>query len=124
MIKIYTYKKCSTCRRATRWLDERGLAYEEHAIRDTPPSRKELKSMLAVYAGNLRRLFNTSGMDYRNLGLKDKLPAMNETEAFSLLSQNGNLVKRPFLMSDSFKVVGFKESDWLEGLTRTGAADG
>ena len=115
-IKIYTYKKCGTCRKATQWLDKKGVLYNEHAIRETPPSINELESMLKTYGGDIRRLFNTSGMDYRALGLKDKIPTMTEKEAFKLLAGNGNLVKRPFLLSDSFKAVGFKESDWAEGL--------
>ena len=116
-MKIYTYKKCGTCRKATQWLDKRGIPYEEIPIRDTPPTKKELESMLRSYGGDLRKLFNTSGMDYRSLGLKDKLPSMSKHEAFNLLTQNGNLVKRPFVLTDSFKAVGFKEADWSEALS-------
>jgi arsenate reductase len=114
---IYTYQKCSTCRKATQWLKAEGISFDEHPIRETPPIKKELEAMLAAYDGDLRRLFNTSGLDYRALGLKDKLPAMTKKEAFQLLSEQGNLVKRPFLLSDSFKAVGFKEADWSAGLS-------
>ncbi|MCZ6675230.1 MAG: arsenate reductase family protein [Verrucomicrobia bacterium] len=116
MKKIYTYKNCGTCRKATQWLTNQEVEFEEHAIRETPPTKLELESMLNEYDGDLRKLFNTSGMDYRALGLKDKLPTMSKKQALKLLTQNGNLVKRPFLLSDSFKAVGFRESDWAEAL--------
>lgn len=117
MIKIYTYQKCSTCRKATQWLRSQGLAFEEHPIRETPPSKSELESMLNTYGGDLRKLFNTSGLDYRALGLKERLPTMAKKEALQLLAQNGNLVKRPFLLAGSFKSAGFREEDWSVGLT-------
>ena len=117
MIKVYTYKKCSTCRKATKWLESEGLDFDEHAIRETPPKKKELETMLNAYEGDLRKLFNTSGMDYRALNLKEKLPTMSQREAFQLLSENGNLVKRPFLLSDSLNAVGFKETDWSDALS-------
>lgn len=115
-IKIYTYKKCSTCRNATKWLNKKGLLFEELPIRETPPEKKELETMLEAYDGELRPLFNTSGRDYRALALKDKIPTMSKQEAFKLLTENGNLVKRPFLLSDSFKAVGFKSSTWEASL--------
>ena len=117
MIKVYTYKKCGTCRKATQWLTAQGLEFDERAIRETPPTRKELETMLKAYDGELRRLFNTSGMDYRSLKLKDKLPGMSKQEAFQFLNENGNLVKRPFLLSDSLNAVGFKEGDWADALS-------
>lgn len=117
MIKVYTYKKCGSCRKATQWLDSKGIAYDEQAIRETPPTRRELQTMLNAYEGDLRKLFNTSGMDYRALNLKETLPGMGKSEAFQLLSENGNLVKRPFLLSDSFNAVGFKEAVWSDALS-------
>ena len=117
MTKIYTYQKCSSCRKATQWLKNQGISFEELAIRETPPSKKELEAMLVAYDGDLRRLFNTSGMDYRALGLKDKISTMTKKEAFQLLLENGNLVKRPFLLNDSFRTAGFKEADWSSGLS-------
>jgi arsenate reductase len=111
-MKVYLYQKCSTCRKATAWLDARGIAYQAIPIRETPPSRSELKRMLGHQGGELRRLFNTSGMDYRALGLKDKLPHMSEAEAFDLLTQNGNLVKRPFVLAGDKGCVGFNETAW------------
>ena len=109
---VYTYKKCSTCRKATAWLDAQGIRYTELAIRETPPSKKELKQMLAAYDGNIKRLFNTSGMDYRALGIKDKLESMSDAQAIDLLHSNGNLVKRPFLLAENAALVGFKEAEW------------
>jgi arsenate reductase len=115
-MKVYTYKKCSTCRKATKWLDSLGFTYEELPIRETPPSLAELQQMLTYQAGDLRKLFNTSGVDYREMQLKNKLPQMTEAEALALLTENGNLVKRPFLLTDSCGFVGFKEELWAQAL--------
>lgn len=112
MITIYVYQKCSTCRDALKWLDSRKVSYEVKAIRETPPSATELEEMLNARGGDLRKIFNTSGLDYRELGLKDQLPTMSEAEAFALMGGNGNLVKRPFLLGDGKALVGFKEADW------------
>ncbi|MCC5789448.1 MAG: Spx/MgsR family RNA polymerase-binding regulatory protein [Opitutales bacterium] len=109
---VYTYQKCSTCRKATDWLRSKGLSFEEKPIRETPPTQSELAQMLAYKDGEIRKLFNTSGMDYRALGLKDTLPKMSRDEAFALLRSNGNLVKRPFLLSDKGGAVGFREKEW------------
>ncbi len=117
MLKVYTYKNCSTCKAATRWLKDHGIAFDERAIRETPPSIKELKSMVQA-RGGLRPVFNTSGQDYRDLGLKDKLDGMSEKDALELLSKNGNLVKRPFVLDKEGAVhlVGFKEDEWSRAL--------
>jgi len=115
-MKIYTYKNCGTCKKATKWLDAQGITYEELPVRDTPPSVDELRVMLAHQNGELRKLFNTAGGDYRELNLKDKLPSMSETEAIELLASRGNLVKRPFVLGDDFGLVGFKEDVWLATL--------
>jgi len=117
-LKLYVYAKCSTCRNAVKWLRDRGIVFTEHAIRETPPNVSELRTMLAAYGGDseLRRIFNTSGMDYRAQGLAQKLPEMSLDEALALLGKNGNLVKRPFLIGDhegrSVALVGFKEPEW------------
>lgn len=116
MTKVYTYAKCSTCRKAVKYLQARGLAFKEIPIRETPPNRPELKRMLKQYGGDLRRLFNTSGGDYRSLELKSKLPGMTVNEALALLETNGNLVKRPFLLTQSACAVGFNEAEWDEVL--------
>jgi arsenate reductase len=111
-IKIYEYKGCETCRKALKWLDARGLKYERAPIRETPPTKAELEAMLGYYKGELRRLFNTSGGDYKQLGLSEKLPSMTRAQALELLSKNGNLVKRPFLLTGKAGLVGFKEDEW------------
>ena len=115
MIKVYIYAKCSTCRNAIQWLDEQDIAYESHPIRDTPPSVKELKHALK-HLGDLKKLFNTSGMDYRAMNMKEKLPSLTDDQAIELLSGKGNLVKRPFLISSKVGLVGFKEADWKQAL--------
>lgn len=116
MPKVYTYAKCSTCRDAVRWLQDAGIDFRELPIRDTPPTKTELKRALKLQDGNIRRLFNTSGMDYRALGMKEKLPTMTEAAAIELLSKNGNLVKRPFVISETISLVGFKEPEWRKAL--------
>jgi arsenate reductase len=118
MLKLYAYSGCSTCKNALKWLKQHAIDCEEIAIRETPPSLAELKAMLAAHDGELRRLFNVSGMDYRSLGLKDKLPGMSTEEALQLLAGNGNLVKRPFAIDVKKKVslVGFKEAEWQVAL--------
>lgn len=110
-MKIYTYKKCDSCRKATKWLNEQNITFEELAIRETPPTITELESMLKAQ-GAVKSLFNTSGMDYRSMGLKDTLPSLSDEEALLLLSKNGNLVKRPFIIGDNVALVGFKEAEW------------
>ncbi len=112
MLKVYAYKNCDTCRKAVKWLEKNKVPHEVLPIREQPPGETELKRMLKIYEGNIRKLFNTSGQDYKALNLKEKLPAMNEAEAIQLLSKNGNLVKRPFVLSKDSGVVGFDESEW------------
>ncbi|MGC4017276.1 MAG: Spx/MgsR family RNA polymerase-binding regulatory protein [Luteolibacter sp.] len=116
MLKVYLYKNCSTCRDAKKWLQARGIAFEEKAIRETPPTVAEL----AVVEGQLgmQRLFNTSGGDYRELGLKDRLSSLSRDEAFALLAENGNLVKRPFVIGEGVALTGFKEAEWEKTLGR------
>jgi len=122
-LKLYIYAKCSTCRNAVKWLRERGVVFSEHAIREAPPSVSELRTMLAAYGGDseLRRIFNTSGMDYRAQGLAQKLPEMSVDEALALLGKNGNLVKRPFLIGEHagrrVALVGFKPTEWAAQLS-------
>ena len=119
MIKVYAYQGCSTCKNALKWLKENGVAHEVVAIRETPPKVAELNAMLASRGGDLRALFNTSGMDYRALGMKDKLPGMAVADALKLLSENGNVVKRPFVIDAEAGVhlVGFKADEWATALT-------
>jgi arsenate reductase len=116
MLTVYVYQKCSTCRDALKWLNDHGIAHEVKAIRETPPTTAELKTAFKLHGGDIRKLFNSSGMDYRALGMKDKLPAMNEDEANNLLSRNGNLVKRPFVIGNGVALVGFKPEIWRKTL--------
>lgn len=116
MHKIYAYKSCDSCRKALKWLDENGVPYEELQIRETPPSTDELRTAMKYFSGDLRRLFNTSGTDYRELGLKSKLSTMTEEEAIAMLAQNGNLVKRPFLIGKGKVQAGFKPEIWANAL--------
>ena len=113
-LKIYTYKNCGTCKKALKWLDAHDLSYDDVPIRDTPPKVAELKRMLAAMDGNIKKLFNTAGQDYRRLNMKEKLPTLSEKEALELLASNGNLVKRPFILGDGVATVGFKEDVWAE----------
>ena len=112
MLKVYEYKGCGTCRKALKWLESMGVQYEIIPVRERPPSKAELKLMLKVYEGNLRRLFNTSGGEYKALNLKDKLPALSEAQAINLLAGNGNLIKRPVVLTKKSGVIGFKEEEW------------
>jgi arsenate reductase len=113
-LKFYAYKNCDTCRKAKKYLDGKGVGYELIPIREQPPTKAELKTMLASQDGNVRKLFNTSGGDYKALNLKEKLPNMTKTEAIDLLSENGNLIKRPFVIVGDRGLVGFKEKEWGE----------
>lgn len=115
MIRYYAYQKCSTCRNAKKWLDAHAVSYEEIAIKEQTPSLDELSQMLQA-KGKIKALYNTSGMDYRALGLKDKLPLMSDEEALKLLTTNGMLVKRPFVIGDDIFLLGFKEAEWSEAL--------
>lgn len=113
---IYTYASCDTCRKATKWLRAHGIAFNEKPIRETPPSAAELDAMLRFQSGELKRLFNTAGRDYRELGLAEKFSELTQAKAFALLAGNGNLVKRPFLLGKRVGLVGFNEAEWRTAL--------
>lgn len=113
MTVIYTLAQCDTCRRATAWLRDRGAAFEERAIRETPPSPAELRRALAL-AGDRRKLCNTSGRDYRALGIGEKLAGLSDDGFIALLAGNGNLVKRPFLVHGDTCLAGFQEAAWAQ----------
>ena len=110
-IRVYEYEKCSTCRQALKFLDARKVSYQRMPIVETPPTLAELKTML-TFTGDLRRLFNTSGVVYREMGLGEKLKTMSEADALALLSKNGKLVKRPFVLLKDRGLLGFKEEEW------------
>jgi len=112
-VKLYQYPNCSTCRKAVKFLNEKGLEFESIDITKQPPTGAELLVMLASYDGEIRKLFNTSGVQYRELKLKDCLSSMSEQDAISLLASNGKLIKRPFLLNSQGQgVVGFKQEAW------------
>lgn len=114
MLVVYTYANCDTCRRATKWLRARGIAFTERPIRDTPPTPAELRTMLEAQGGELRKLFNTAGRDYRELKLGEKISGLGVAGALALLVGNGNLVKRPFVVGDGVALVGFDEAVWAQ----------
>ena len=106
------YPKCTTCKRAKKWLDEHQISYEDRHIGENNPKAEELKEWIAVSGLPVKRFFNTSGMKYRDLGLKDRLPEMSEEEQIDLLATDGMLVKRPLVIGDDFVLSGFKEEQW------------
>lgn len=116
MILFLEYPKCTTCRKAKKWLDENGIDYTDRHIAEQNPSEEELKEWHGKSGLPLKKFFNTSGMLYRELQLKDKLPQMSEEEQYQLLASNGMIVKRPLIIGDDFILVGFKEKEWEERL--------
>ena len=110
------YPPCSTCKKAKSWLDAHGDQHTSRHIKDQNPSKEELKAWYQKSGLPLKRFFNTSGLLYKSMALKDKLPSMTEEEQLELLSTDGMLVKRPILISEDFVLVGFKESEWSEAL--------
>lgn len=108
-IKAYLYNKCGTCRKAKKWMDEQGVAYQEIPIVETPPSEEEIRAIWKKSGVELKKMFNTSGRSYKELGLKDKIKTMSEDEMFQLLASDGKLLKRPLIVSDERATVGFKE---------------
>ena len=116
MIKVYCYSKCSTCKKALKWLDDRGVAYEKIDLKENNPGEEELREYHAKSGLPLKRFFNTSGMIYRDMELSKKLPAMSDDEQFALLASDGMLVKRPLLVAEDLVLTRFKEAEWEEKL--------
>ena len=110
------YPKCSTCRKAKKWLDENGVSYEDRHIIEDNPTEKELRKWYEKSGLPLKRFFNTSGLQYKALHLKEKLPEMQEEEQLTLLATDGMLVKRPILVLDSGVLIGFREETWRDAL--------
>lgn len=110
------YPKCSTCQKAKKWLDEHQIAYTARHIADEHPSYGELKEWHEKSGLPLKKFFNTSGLVYKEMKLKDRLPAMREEEQLKLLAENGMLVKRPVLVADDKVLVGFREAEWADRL--------
>ena len=110
------YPKCSTCKKAKNWLESNGVEFEVRHIVENNPTAEELKAWYEKSGLPLKKFFNTSGLKYKELGLKDKLPNMTEEEQLNLLGTDGMLVKRPLVIGDDFVLIGFKEPQWAEKL--------
>ncbi len=116
MLKVYCYSKCSTCKKALKWLDEKKIQYEVIDIKSDHPDAAALRKYYTVSGLPLKRFFNTSGLQYRELELSKKLPDMSEDEQFRLLASDGMLVKRPLLVGKDFVLTGFKQAEWEKRL--------
>ena len=116
MIKFVCYPKCTTCQKAKKWLDDNKIEYELRDIKGDKPSLEELTSWYKMGGLSLKKFFNTSGLLYKSMKLKDKLPAMTDEEQLKLLATDGMLVKRPLVIGDDFVFIGFNESEWNEKL--------
>lgn len=110
------YPKCTTCQKARKWLTANGISFQSRHIKEEAPRADELKAWYGRSGLPLKKFFNTSGLKYKELGLKDKLPAMGEEEQLALLASDGMLVKRPILVGDGFVLVGFREAEWAAAL--------
>jgi len=113
-MKIWKYNRCGSCRKAIKYLDEKGLEYTALEILETPPTVDELKLMLGYLDGNIKKLFNTSGVKYREGNYKDKIKTLSQDDALNILSKEGALIKRPFILTETTGTVGFKEEVWDE----------
>ena len=116
MLKFICYPKCTTCQKARKWLDENNITYELRDIKNENPSFDELTAWYKLSGLSLRKFFNTSGLLYKSMELKMKLPAMTDEEMLELLATDGMLVKRPLVIGDDFVLVGFKEAEWEKKL--------
>ena len=116
MLKFICYPKCTTCQKARKWLDENNIEYEFRDIKTDNPNLEELTAWYKLSGLPLRKFFNTSGLLYKSMELKTKLPNMTDEEMLSLLANDGMLVKRPLAIGDDFVLVGFKEAEWVEKL--------
>ena len=115
-MQFICYPKCSTCKKAKNWLDDNGIEYEERNIKESAPTYDELQNWYKSFEIPIRKLFNTSGILYRSMQLKDKLPAMSDEEMLRLLAADGMLVKRPVLVGDGFILIGFNNEKWKSAL--------
>lgn len=111
---VLCYPKCSTCQKAKKWLDDNGIGYTERPIKEENPTETELRAWHAKSGLPLKKFFNTSGLQYKALGLKDRLKEMTEDEQLALLASDGMLVKRPLCIGEGFVLVGFRENEWRE----------
>ena len=118
MLNFICYPKCTTCQKAKKWLDDNKIEYEFRDIKLNNPTLEELTKWYKKSGLSLKKFFNTSGLLYKSLDLKNKLPTMTDDEMLKLLATDGMLVKRPLLIGDDFVLVGFKESEWSEKITK------
>ena len=116
MLKFICYPKCTTCQKAKKWLDDNNIEYELRDIKENNPNFEELSKWYKISGLPLKKFFNTSGLLYKSMGLKDKLSAMSEEKQLRLLATDGMLVKRPLLIGEDYVLVGFKEKEWSEKL--------
>lgn len=116
MIQVYCYERCSTCKKALKWLDENKIAHEVIDIKGSHPDEEQIRNYYNKSGLPLKRFFNTSGMLYREMELSKKLPEMSEEEQIQLLATDGMLVKRPLLVADDYVLTGFKQAEWEEKL--------
>ena len=114
MLKFICYPKCTTCQKARKWLDAKGISYDYRDIKEENPSLEELRTWWNASGLPLKKFFNTSGLQYKSLQLKDKLPTMTEEEQLALLATDGMLVKRPLLIGEDFVLAGFRQPEWEE----------
>ena len=117
MLKFICYPKCTTCQKAKKWLDDNGIVYSLRDIKTDNPTAEELTLWYTKSGLPLKKFFNTSGLLYKSMELKDKLPGMSEEKMIQLLASDGMLVKRPLLIGDDFVLIGFKEADWTNALS-------
>ena len=115
-MKVYQYEKCESCKKAVRWLKERGIEHTLLPIREKTPSRKELLQMIKAHDGEVKKLFNTSSKDYRDPSIKEVIGEITDDKAFELLIGQGNLVKRPVLVGEELVLQGFKPEQWEQSL--------
>lgn len=115
-MEFLCYAKCTTCQKAKKWLDENGFEYSERAIKENNPTAEELKKWHEMSGLPLKKFFNTSGLLYKSMNLKDRIPEMSKDEQYNLLATDGMLVKRPLLIGNDFILTGFKEADWQKKL--------
>ena len=118
MLNFICYPKCTTCQKAKKWLDDNKIEYEQRDIKLNNPKLEELTEWYNISGLPLKKFFNTSGLLYKSLDLKNKLPTMTDDEMLKLLASDGMLVKRPLLIGDDFVLVGFKEAEWSEKITK------
>ena len=116
MLTVYCYEKCTTCKKALKWIENKGIEFDQKDIKTEHPDEKTLRKLWKTSGLPLKRFFNTSGMIYREMELSKKLPDMTENEQIKLLASDGMLVKRPLAVGDDYVLVGFKEAEWADKL--------